>query len=391
MPQAAHVMLIVETSLAYGREVLRGISDYVVEHGPWSMYLDLRELIIDPPRWIDSWDGDGIISRSTTPELAERLRASEIPTVDLTDIHGDLGLPHIWTDNFEVGRLAATHLLERGFKHFGYCSFSGHDWAKKRLHGFRDTLAKSGIGTEIFESPWAGTHSWEDQQQAIAEWISGLPRPLGIFACNDMRGQHVLDACRRLDIPVPEEVAVIGVDDDELVCGMCAPPLSSVKPNPRRIGYEAASMLDRLMRGEAALPYEQIVPPLKVSTRQSTDVLAIEDPQIASAVKFIRQNACRGITVRDVLRQVPLSRNVLERRFRKYVKRSPQSEIRSVQIKRIKQLLMETDLPLDRIALLTGFEHPEYMSVVFKRETGTPPGSFRKQSQTRQEGGPAPA
>lgn len=382
-------MLIVETSMEYGREVLRGISDYVVEHRSWSMYVDLRELIIDPPKWIDTWQGDGIISRSTTPELAERFRKSGIPTVDLSDIYGDLGLPHIWTDHRMVGEMAATHLLERGFRHFGYCSFTGHDWAQRRLDGFRAALHDAGHTTEVFESPWEATRSksWEDQQREISDWISELPRPLGVFACNDMRGQHVLDVCRRLDVSVPEEIAVIGVDDDELLCGMCDPPLSSVMPNPRKIGYEAAALLDRQMAGAPAHPYEQIIPPLGITTRQSTDVLAIEDPQIASAVNFIRQHACKGISVKDVLKQIPLSRSVLERRFRKYVKRSPQSEIRNQQIKRIKQLLMETDLALDRIAELTGFQHPEYMSVVFKRETGDTPGNFRKQAQNKRDVG----
>lgn len=389
MPQAAHVMLIVETSMEYGRAVLCGISDYVLAHKPWSMYVDLRELIIEPPRWIENWEGDGIISRSTTPELAEKLLRKRIPTVDLTDIYGDLGLPHIWTDQHEVGRLAAGHLLERGFRHFGYCGFSGHDWARKRLDGFREALRAADCTTEVLESPWEATRSlsWEDQQQQITDWLRELPKPLGVFACNDMRGQHVLDACRRAELSVPEEVAVIGVDADELVCGMCDPPLSSVIPNPRKIGYEAAALLDRLMEGAAPLPYEQIVAPLGVSTRQSTDVLAIDDPQIAAAVRLIRQRACEGITVDDVLRNIPLTRSVLERRFRKYVKRSPQAEIRNVQIKRIKQLLIETDLVLERIAELTGFSHPEYMSVVFKRETGQPPGQFRTQAQTQQDQG----
>lgn len=380
-------MLIVETSLAYGREVLRGISDYVVEHRPWSMYVDLRELIIEPPKWIDQWEGDGIISRSTTPELAERLQKLKIPTVDLTDIYGDMGLPHIWTDNRKVGEMAAIHLLERGFRNFGYCSFTGHDWAARRLDGFREALRQADCTVDVLESPWEATQteSWEDQQRAITDWLSQLPRPLGVFACNDMRGQHVLDACRRINASVPEEIAVIGVDDDDLICGMCEPPLSSVMPNPRKIGYEAAALLDRQMQGGPALPYEQIIPPLGITTRQSTDVLAIEDPQIATAVRFIRQHACEGITVKDLLREIPLSRSVLERRFRKYIKRSPQSEIRNQQIKRIKELLMETDLPLDRIAELTGFEHPEYMSVVFKRETDETPGRFRKRAQNERD------
>jgi LacI family transcriptional regulator len=208
-----------------------------------------------------------------------------------------------------------------------------------------------------------------------------MPRPAGVMACNDMRGQHVLDACQRVRLGVPEQVAVIGVDDDVLLCELCDPPLSSVVPNAERIGYEAAALLDRLMAGEKPPREEWRIEPLGVTTRQSSDVLAIDDPNVASAVRYIREHACRGATVPDVLQHVPLSRTILERRFRKYLGRSPQAEIRAVQLKRVQQLLAETDLRLERIAELAGFEHPEYMSVVFKRQTGQTPGEYRRQAQ----------
>ena len=235
---------------------------------------------------------------------------------------------------------------------------------------------------ENLEGPWDSSSvlTWEEQQAQLCDWLRSLPRPIGIMACNDMRGQHVLDACRRINAAVPEEVAVIGVDNDELVCDLCDPPLSSVMPNPQRIGFEAAALLDRLMEGEKPQQMSKLVEPLGIVTRQSTDVLAIEDPLVASAVKYIRQRACDGISVVDVLHHVPVSRSILERRFRKFIGRSPQSEIRNVQLKRVKQLLRETDLPLERIAALSGYDHPEYMSVVFKRELGQTPGQYRTQN-----------
>lgn len=380
-----HVMLIVETSLAYGRAVLRGISRYVVAHQPWSLFLDQRELMVAPPAWLDGWRGDGIISRSTTPELAEKLRRRGVPTVDLTDVHGDLGLPHIWTDHHAVGRIGAAHLVERGFRRFAFCGFSDHDWSRRRRDGFVAALSELAFACAEFHSPWSGApqRSWEDQQAELAAWLRGLPRPVGILACNDMRGQHLLEACRREELAVPEEVAVLGVDDDELLCGLCDPPLSSVRLNPERVGYDAAALLDRLMQGQPPPDAVQMAAPLGIVTRQSTDVLAIDDPLVAAAVKLMRERACAGLTVEDVLRAVPLSRSALERRFRKFLRRSPQQEIRAVQIKRIKQLLAETDLPLERIAALAGFEHAEYMSVLFKRETGQTPGQFRRAAQVQ--------
>ncbi len=201
------------------------------------------------------------------------------------------------------------------------------------------------------------------------------------MCCNDLRGQQTLDACRRGEQFVPEAVAVIGVDNDEVLCALCDPPLSSVVPNAERVGYEAAALLDRLMQGERSESSEILIAPRGIETRQSTDVLAIDDSLVAAAVKCIRERACQGLTVDEVLRQVPLSRSMLEKRFRRYLQQTPQEAIRSVQIKRVKQLLLETDLPLEAISHLAGFKHVEYMSVVFKRETAQTPGRFRRESQ----------
>jgi LacI family transcriptional regulator len=381
---------MIETSLAYGRELLRGINRYVMEHEPWSLLLDQRELMSEPPTWLAKWDGDGIISRWTTPELAERFRAMRVPVVDLTDVYGNLSLPHIWTNHVGIGGLAAKHLLERGFRHYAFCGYSNHDWSRRRQQGFAETLREAGRDYALLETLWdtARAPQWEEQQEAIGRWLQSLPKPLGVMACNDMRGQHVLDACRRYDLAVPEEVAVIGVDNDELLCSLCDPPLTSVVPNPERIGYDAAAMLDALMQGGVVPQTAQLVEPIGVVTRQSTDVLAIDDPLMVTALRYIREHACDGISVADVLKQVPLTRSVLERQFRRYVGRSPQEEIRQMQLKRARQLLAETDLSLAQIAPLAGYRHPEYMSVVFKRLAGETPGQYRRRTNpaARQEG-----
>lgn len=371
---------MVETSLVYGRQLLQGIIRYLRSHEPWSVFFDLRELEAEPPAWLKDWRGDGIISRPTTPQLARLLRKKGIPVVDLNDVYDDLGLPAILSDHAGIGKLAAEHLLERGFRHFAFVGFSGHAWSRKRSEGFQTTVHEAGAACALYESPWGGpnAHPWEQEQRRIGDLLKSLPRPLGVLACNDMRGQHVLDACQRVGLSVPEEVAVVGVDNDVLLCELCAPPLSSVVPNPERIGYEAAALLDLLMAGKKPPVQQRQIAPLGVITRQSTDVLAIDDPNVATAVRFIREHACAGATVKELLAQVPLSRTILERRFRKYVGRSPQAEIRAVQLKRVRQLLAETDLRLDRIAELAGFEHPEYMNVVFKRATGKTPGQYRR-------------
>lgn len=378
------VALVIETSLAYGRAVLRGISKYLVAHQPWSMYLDLHELMAQPPRWLENAEIDGVISRSTTPELAASLLRRRIPTIDMTDFRLHDGLPHVYTDHRAVGKLAAEHLQERGFRQFAYCGFSDHAWSSERREGFANAITGHGA-LHVYESRWqtSSSQTWAQQQQEIRGWLEALPKPIGIMAANDMRGHHVLDACRQLELAVPESVAVIGVDNDEVLCELCDPPLSSVVPNPERIGYEAAAMLDRMMAGDSWPTETLYIPPMGIVTRQSTDVLATDDPIVASSLKIIREGACHQLTVDEILARVNTSRSVLERRFRKHLGRSPQEEIRQVQLKRVKQLLEETELPLSRIAELSGFQHAEYLSVVFKREVGMTPGSYRKSANLR--------
>ena len=197
------------------------------------------------------------------------------------------------------------------------------------------------------------------------------------MACYDIRGREVLDVCRQLGVKVPDELALIAVDNDELICDLAEPPLSSVIPDSRRTGYEAGRLLDLLMAGQSELPLAHLIKPLGISVRGSTDVLATDDADVSTAVRFIRTHASEGINVEDVLRAVPLSRRVLESRFEKLLGRTPHEEITRVQVERVKELLTETDLPLSVIAHRAGYKHVEYMSVVFKRETGLPPSQYR--------------
>lgn len=387
MHRRLRIALVVETSLVYGRRILRGITSYLHLHRNWSIFLDQRDDQSPIPAWLEHWQGDGVICRMTNVRLAEALAKLRVPIIDLND-YLDLGLLRIRSDHIAIGRLGAKHLLERGFRQFGFCGFSGfgeEEWASRRRDGFVHMVEAAGHSSSVCESPWSRRHSrpWETEQKKLADWLKSLPKPVGIMTCNDMRGQQVLDACRSVELPVPDQVAVIGVDNDEMLCDLCEPPLSSVIPNPAQIGFKAASLLDELIAGKHFSQREWLVEPLGVFTRQSTDVLAIDDPDIAAAVQFIRESASKGATVRDVLEHVAISRSLLDRGFRKYLGRTVEAEIRHAQIKRVTELLLETDLPLARIACLAGYEHPEYMNVVFKRETGKTPGQFRREAHVK--------
>ena len=383
MARRPHVALIVETSNGYGRQIVGGISRFLRGHQGWSIFLEQRALTTTLPAWLEGWRGDGIISRSTNRQLLSMIAGSRMPLVDLTDRFGDLELPYVGSDNAAIAKLAAEHFLDRGHGNFAFCGFSRELWSHERGQGFERALAPRGHQLEWYESAWHGrdAHPWEAEQEALMRWLARLRKPVAIFCSNDVRGQHVLDACHRASLAVPEEVSVLGVDNEQLICELCDPPLSSVIPNPERVGFEAAEMLDDLMAGRQPSSTRRIIEPIGVATRQSTDVSAIADRDVAEAAHYIRQHAFDGINVSDVLKRVPLSRSLLERRFRKYLKRSPQMEIRHVQLKRVKQLLSETELPLERVASLAGFVHPEYMHVVFKRETGQTPGQFRRLTQ----------
>jgi LacI family transcriptional regulator len=381
MNRPPRVALIIETSVIYGRRILSGIARYLRSHHRWSVFLEQHELGTRPPEWLSSGQWDGILSRPTDPELARLFRRMKVPVVDLNDLYEDLDLPWVGSDHAGIGRLGAAHLLERGYRHFAFCGFSGERWAAQRRDGFRAVIEASGFQVSTYESPWHGPNvpRWDKDLDDIVRWLEALPQPLALMTCNDVRGLHVLDACARLGALVPEQVAVLGVDNEEILCELCTPPLSSVEPAPERIGYEAAELLDCLMTGSSPRSKHISVEPMRVVERRSTQALAIEDRVVAAAMRFIREQAVFGCSVSDVLKPLRVSRSLLERRFRQHLKRSPQAEIRAVQLGRVRQLLTETDFTLEHIAELSGFEHPEYMSVVFKRTCGLTPGQYRRQ------------
>jgi len=382
-PGPPHVALIVETSLAYGRGLLQGIGQYIRENGPWSVYLEQRSLYDPPPPWLHGWKGDGIISRASAPAMAKIIVDTGIATVDLNEEVIGLGLPLIYNDHHLIGRMAAEHLLERGFTHFGYIGFEGIEWSRRRQQGFVATVTARGFRCEVHENPRSmsrhgGHPRWEEELERVARWVGELPKPTGVMACNDFRAVQLLDACRRAAVAVPEQVAVVGVDNEDVACELCNPPLTSVIPDAERIGYEAAQLLDQLMKGQKPSFQEKYVPPRGLVTRQSTDVTAINDPIVAAAVHFIRRHACDGIGVDDVVEASNVSRSVLQRRFRALMTRSIHDVILGIRLERVKQLLTDTTLPLPDIADRTGFNHSEYLSMVFKQRTGQTITAFRR-------------
>jgi LacI family transcriptional regulator len=364
--------------------MLGGIAQYERSHGKWSAFLDDEARAEHERHWIRSKKWDGVISRHTTAALVRSCAERGIPLVDLNDVPVFRGIPKIRPDNVAIGHLGAEHFLERGFANFAYCGFGNLEWSCERREGFVEALSLAGHKCEIFEVEYPGaTTPARDAKQVtlLGSWLKRLPKPVGVMACVDARAFQVMAAAENSGLHVPEEVAVLGANNDSIRCELSNPPLSSVAANAFQSGYRAAETLEALTNGGRPADMDVRIEPLGVVTRPSTDVLAIHDRCVATALNFIRERACQGISVDEVLKHAFASRSQLERKFRKHLGRSPQAEIRRVQVDKIRQLLVETDFPLKKIADLTGFEHVEYLSVVFKRLTGQTPGAYRKKQQ----------
>ena len=331
------------------------------------------------PTWLKDWQGDGIIARVDSPQIAAALRRTRLPVVDVSAERFSSEFSRVSIDNGAVARLAAEHLATKGFLDFAYCGDRRFLWSRQRGVEFRRCLAEKGRRCVDFGEPAGTAKPGSDAEiRAIARWLKGLPKPVGVFACYDGRALQVLEACQLLGLHVPDQVAVLGVDNDELVCELANPPLSSVQPNARRSGYEAAALLARLMGGEkkAVAPTHQ-VQPVRVVERQSTDVVAVADVKVAAALKFIRLHACEGMDVGDVLRAVPMSRTRLEQKFKALLGHSPHRQLVQQRIARAKHLLAESKIAISEVAEQAGFDNASYLSVAFRRETGLSPFAYR--------------
>jgi LacI family transcriptional regulator len=374
--QFPHVALLIETTRSYGRDLLRGINDYARIRGPWLFHLPNDIPITGIPQ-ANEWRGDGIIAQPRqNKEFVRQLVEAGIPVVTLSGPPGTGGLPAVRGNHEMVADLAMAHFRDRGFVRFAYCGAPNEwDWPPTGKN-FQRLAQEAGMQCEIYrpmEDP--GSHTL--QITPLADWLKALRKPVGLLASNDMRARECLDACRSVGIFVPEEVAVLGVNDDELICELANPPLSSVIHNARRIGYEAAAMLDQLMSGKK-VSSDVVMDPLGVHARKSTDLLAIEDPEVAKAVRFIREHACEGIRVENVLEEVAMSRRSFEKRFRQALGRPPHMEIRRVQLERVRQLLVGSDYKLQKIAEATGFSSAQYLAGLFHRTMGMTPGAWRQ-------------
>jgi LacI family transcriptional regulator len=371
MRSLPHIALLIETSREYGRGLLRGVSRYHQQHGPWSIYFEPHGLNEPPPTWLKNWRGDGILARIDDRRTADLILATGLPAVDVRGAVEGLPIPFVGLDNRPICQLGFEHLQACGLKRFAFCGTPRGENPNqdRRCDMFVEFVEAAGKRCDVFVGgPRKSKSSWEAEQHQISRWLKGLRKPVGVMTCHDDRGHQTLDACRRAGLRVPDDVAVIGVDNDVHLCNLCTPPLSSIDVNPSRIGYEAAALLMQLMNG-APRPTEPVMlgPPRGVVPRQSTDVLAVEDEDVAGALRFIRERATEGIQVRDVIANARRSPSTLERRIKATVGRTIKAEITRARMQRAKLLLQETDLAIGTIAVRSGFLEPKYFCEVFRQ------------------------
>ncbi len=382
MSQRFHVAAIIDFSRRHERKILEGIAAYAKEGGQWSFYVeaDSQQKLPD----LRVWRGDGIIASFQDRKVAVAVEGLAVPMVDVGGGPGwydpSLNIPWFSTDNKAIARLAADHLHEHGFRRFAYCGLPrtrANHWSEQRALEFRRRVGEIGGHCSVYTGRWETARKWPALQASLTAWLRTLETPLGLMACNDVRARHVLEACVALGLRVPDDVAILGVDNDEMICDLSDPPLSSIEPGSRRLGYQAAALLDQLMQGQTAPQRQFVVAPEGVVARPSTDTLAMSSAEVALAVRLIRERACEGIRISDVTKAVSLSRSTIERKFKAATGRTMHAEIDRVRLDRARELLVKTELPLKQVAAQAGFKYIQYMTTLFRQRLRQTPRQYR--------------
>ena len=339
--QRYSVGVFLEVGRAAMRKVVSGVMAFAHQHGNWNVFLPESNSSSSLESMLaGQWDG--VIVGFDSPHGPNLLRLS-VPLVGVGGGYGwfrpDMNIPYVGTDNMAVSKLAADHLLERGFVHFAYCGYSPtpvNGCSNKRGEGFQEALLQAGYSCEIHNVPDTASATWESLCGELAKWLTGLPRPLGIMTPNDARALQIIEACRMAGLRVPEDVAVVGVDNEDAICPFSDPPLTSVDQGAQQTGYEAALLLDQWMHGEPVAPGKRLVKPVGIVARGSTEILAIEDDDVAEALRFIREHACEQIGLDDVSEFIGSTNATLRRRFKTALGRTVHDEILRVRIEKVK-------------------------------------------------------
>jgi len=380
MSQVVRIALLMGQDLSFSRAVIRGIREYALLKPCWTFRNGPPSLAVIPE--LKAWKPHGIIANLFDEEFARSLLRLRKPVIDTACAVSGFRAPVVDVDHEAVGAMAAEHFLGRGFRHFGYFGIRGASYSERREHSFCRRLAEEGHTASICYGDYINqvptVKSWKSLDREASNWLRKLPKPVAIFACNDIPARTLADTCLLLGFKIPGDVALLGVDNDDLECSLTVPQLSSIEIPGERIGYQAAEMLDQMLEG-GTRPESAFLPPVGLVTRQSTDMTAITDPAVSAALDFMREHATQGINVESVLLHVGVTRRDLERKFRRLLHSSILQELRRIRVEHAKRLLAGTSLPMPAVARHSGFSSPQRLAVVFRQFERISPTEYRRQ------------
>lgn len=385
MEQTRRIALLLDRGLSFVREVIRGVRGYAADKPNWV----LRD---GPPSLrlvsqVRDWKPHGIIAGLVLLRVAEELTSLGIPLIDTAYMLPDLQVPTVDVDHAAIGCLAAEHFLDRKFDQFGFFGSESVGYSRSQEEAFRRRVEEAGHTVSSCYTEYladlATVALWKKSTQKTQRWLRRLPKPVAVLCCEDAPARYLADVCSQIGLKVPDDVALLGVGNDDLDCSLTQPALSSIAVPAERIGFEAAALLNRLMSGEAISERLLLLPPLHVVTRYSTDSLAIEDETVQAALQYIRENAWSDISVNDLAEGIAVGRRLLERKFRTILNRSVLEEIYRVRVERAKELLTDTHLSITAVAERAGFPNTRRLDVVFSKRTGLSPREYRRQAQAR--------
>lgn len=378
------IILMIDFAESYSKDLLKGIARYSKEHGPWvfcRMPLFQRETkgMDGIFEWAKEWGADGIIGQMYNDPKVELFKEAGIPIIAQDFYERFRDIPNITGDHKEAGKMGAEYFLKKGFKNFAFYGFRNNVWSRERAEGFETRINQSGYKVHMFEKDQTDSGNiWYYKPSPLSQWLKSLPKPIALMACDDNQGQHITEACRHSGISIPQEVAVIGVDNDVMICELSDPPLSSIAQDAENGGYQAAKLLDKMIKHGTEEFYDIIVKPTQVMTRQSSDIYATNDEHIATVLKFIHLNLEKPIQVDDVVKEVPLSRRTLEKRFQEITGYPIYKYIFNLRMEKLSSKLLDTDLNVFEIAIELGLNDSKNIARQFKTLKGCTPSEYRK-------------
>lgn len=378
------LILLSDSTQTYASTLLKGVMEYAKERDPWVVcrmpaYYKQVHGIAGVVGWAKDWKADAIIGQFEHTDNVALFGKYGIVAVAQDYKSRFKVIPNITGDYISTGRMAAQYFVQKGYRNFAFYGYEHVVWSAERQRGFRDRLRESGLDGRFFEFYQSDLDTrWYYDTDTLALWLMSLPKPVALFACDDNSASRITEVCRTSNLRIPEDVAVLGVNNDDVLCNLSYPTLSSISLDVTRGGYKAAELIDNLLKDSDYEPHDVVINPVNIVERSSTDILAVDDPHVRRALHYIHHHLSAPLSVDEVVSQVPLSRRLLEIKFKKQTGQSVHQYIVDLRMERFSQLLISSDAPIQELALSLGLTEPKNTSRQFKARKGMTPHEYRK-------------